>query len=122
MCKEANNLAKTTTKPLAQTRKVRKAIDPEVREKQLIALAVNRAEQQLLDGTASSQVITHYLKLGTKNAELEREKLKKEVAVLEAKAEMLQANKNAEKKYDEVLKALKVYNGFGEENDYYHES
>lgn len=115
-------MAKTTTKPLAQTRKVRKAIDPEVRENQLIALAVNRAEQQLLDGTASSQVITHYLKLGTKNAELEREKLKKEVAVLEAKAEMLQANKNAEKKYDEVLKALKVYNGFGEENDYYHES
>lgn len=115
-------MAKTTTKPLAQTRKVRKAIDPEVREKQLIALAVNRAEQQLLDGTASSQVITHYLKLGTKNAELEREKLKKEVAVLEAKAEMLQANKNAEKKYDEVLKALKVYKGFGEENDYYHES
>ena len=69
-------MAKQTTKSPKETRKIRPALSPEARENQLIDLAVNLAEQQLLDGTASSQVITHFLKLGTTRAELEKEKLK----------------------------------------------
>ena len=114
-------MAKNKTKASETTQKVRRAIDPEAREKQLIAYATNLAEQQLLDGTASSQVITHFLKLGTAKAELEKEKLRNENAVLEAKTEMYKANQSADKKYDDVLRALKVYNGVGEEEDYYHE-
>ena len=57
-------MAKQTTKSPKETRKIRPALSPEARENQLIDLAVNLAEQQLLDGTASSQVITHFLKLG----------------------------------------------------------
>ena len=65
-------MAKTSTNSV---RKARPAISPEARENQLISLAVDLAERQLMDGSASSQVITHFLKLGTTRAELEKEKL-----------------------------------------------
>ena len=54
------------------TKKIRPAMSPEARENQMIALAVDLAEKQLLEGTASSQVITHYLKLGTTKEKIER--------------------------------------------------
>ena len=57
--------------------KIRPALTPEARENQLVSLAINLAEQQLRDGTASSQVITHYLKLGSQKERLEREKLQR---------------------------------------------
>ena len=59
----------------------------EARERQLIALAFDTAEKQMLDGTASAQVITHYLKLGTPRERLERKKLEEENALLRAKVE-----------------------------------
>ena len=59
-------------------KKIRPALSPEARENQMISLAVDLAEKQLIEGTASSQVITHFLKLGTTKAELEKEKLRKE--------------------------------------------
>ena len=59
-------------------RKIRPALTPEARENQLISLAVDLAEKQLQEGTASSQVITHYLKLGSMRERLEREKLEEE--------------------------------------------
>ena len=57
---------------------VRPALTPEARENQLISLAVDLAEQQLRDGTASSQVITHYLKLGSTKEKIEKEILEKQ--------------------------------------------
>ena len=48
-----------------RSRKIRPALTPEARENQMISLAVDLAEKQLMEGTASSQVITHYLKLGS---------------------------------------------------------
>ena len=74
-------------------RKIRPALTPEARENQMIALAVDLAEKQLLEGTASSQVITHYLKLGTTKEKLEREILEKQKALIEAKTENLQSAK-----------------------------
>ena len=68
---------------------IRRAIDPKVRENQMIALAINRAEEQLRDGTASSQVIVHYLKLGTVQQKLEMEKLENENLLLKKKVEAL---------------------------------
>lgn len=104
---------KTSGSPLA--RKQAPATTPEARERQLIALAVDRAEQQLLDGTASSQVITHFLKLATEKEHLEREKLERENELLRAKTEALQAEKTKEELYRNVLTALKKYSGQGDD-------
>lgn len=99
------------------TRKIRRALTPEARENQLVSLAVDLAEQQLLDGTASSQVITHYLKLGTMKERLEREKLEKENELLKAKTESLQSAKNVEELYAKAIDAMKSYSGMGSMDD-----
>lgn len=91
------------------------AATPEERENQLISLAFDRAEQQLRDGTASSQVITHFLKLGTVKAEYEVEKLKKENALLEAKTSAIESQENIEKLYADAIEAMKKYRGNSEE-------
>ena len=99
------------------TRKIRRALTPEARENQLVSLAVDLAEQQLLDGTASSQVITHYLKLRTMKERLEREKLEKENELLKAKTESLQSAKNVEELYAKAIDAMKSYSGMGSMDD-----
>ena len=74
-------------KSTGTAKRTRPALTPEARENQLIAMAVDLAEKQLLEGTASSQVITHYLKLGSSRDRLEREKLQEENKLLRAKTE-----------------------------------
>lgn len=93
------------------------ATTPEARENQLISLAVDLAEQQLLDGSASAQVITHYLKLGTTRASLEREKLERENELLKAKTENLQGQKRMEEIVEEAIKAMRSYSGIDDEED-----
>lgn len=99
------------------TKRIRPALNPESREKQLISLAVDLAEKQLLEGTASSQVITHYLKLGSSKEKLEREKLEKENELLRAKTEALQSAKRMEGLYEEALNAFRTYSGVGGQTD-----
>lgn len=99
-------------------RKMRPALTPESRENQLVSLAVDLAEQQLRDGTASSQVITHYLKLGSTREKLERERLEEENKLLRAKTENLQSMKRVEELYSEALRAMRNYNGQGEPDEY----
>lgn len=79
------------------------------RENQLISLAVDLAEQQLRDGTASSQVITHYLKLGSTRNEMEKEAMKEEIKLLKAKTEHLEAQKRSEEMYERAIKAMQTY-------------
>lgn len=101
--------------------KVRPALTPEARENQMISLAMNLAEKRLLEGTASSQEITHFLKLGTSKAELEKEKLKAENELLKVKAEAYQSAKEVEKMYAEAITAMRDYSGqgdVGDEDDY----
>ena len=99
-------------KSKTNVKKTRKpALSPEARENQLIALAIDRAEQQLLDGTASSQVITHYLKLGSSKDRLDREKVAGEIKLLDAKVETLKSAKKVEELYTEALKAMRSYQG-----------
>lgn len=104
-------------KAVNSSKKIRPALTPEARENQLVSLAVDLAEQQLLDGTASSQVITHFLKLGTEKERLEREKLRKENNLLGAKTESLQAAQRVEELYMNALSAMKNYSGFGSSED-----
>ena len=98
-------------------RKIRPALTPEARENQLISLAVDLAEKQLLEGTASSQVITHYLKLGTTKEKLEREILEKQKELIEAKTENLQSAKRIEELYKNALDAMKNYSGHMTESE-----
>lgn len=95
----------------SSTRKIRPALTPDARENQLISLAVDRAEQQLLDGSASSQVIVHYLKLGSSRERLERERLEEENKLLRAKTENLQSLKRSEELMEEAIRAFRNYNG-----------
>ena len=95
------------------SKKIRPALTPEARENQMISLAVDLAEQQLRDGTASSQVITHYLKLGTQREMLERQRLEHENKLLIAKTEALQSAKRMEELYANAIEAMKRYGGHG---------
>ena len=90
---------------------------PEARENQLISLAVDLAEQQLRDGTASSQVITHYLKLGSSKERIEKEILEKQRELIVAKTEQLHSQKRVEELYANALNAMKRYSGGGSADD-----
>ena len=97
---------------------------PEARENELIAAAVNLAEKQLLDGTASPSVITHYLKLASSRERLQKEKLERENAVLKAKAEAYESNKRTEELYSKAIEAMRSYSGMitsqdEDEKEYY---
>lgn len=109
----AKSKADSTAKPM------RPAITPEGREKQIISLAVDLAERQLREGTASSQVITHYLKMGSPREKLERERLIEENKKLRAQTEELQARKVTEELYKEAIAAFRKYQGFEEVPDDY---
>lgn len=111
-------MAKATTKSSNSRRKPIPSLDPEARENQMIALAVDLAEQQLIDGTASSQVITHFLKLGTTKAELEKEKLRRENEVLSAKAKAYQSGEEMKELYENAIKAMRDYAGQGDPDEY----
>lgn len=97
-------------KPQA-TRKTRPATTPEGREQQMIALAVDRAEQQLRDGSASAQVITHYLKLATSREKLEQEKIRNQNRLLVGQAEALASAQRMEEAYEKALDAMRAYSG-----------
>ena len=101
-------MAKSKNKPQVKSRP---ALSPETRENQLIALAVDLAEKQLREGTASSQVISHFLKLGSTVANLEKERLKNEVTLMKAKTESIKAAKNIESLYKEAINAMRSYGG-----------
>lgn len=94
------------------------ALSPQSQENRMINLAVNLAEKQLMDGTAKSQVIVHFLKLGTEQAALEKERLRRENVLLEAKTRSFDTMAHAEELYNNAIRAFKTYSGNGgEDND-----
>lgn len=97
------------------SRMMRPALTPEARENQLISLATDLAEQQLRDGTASSQVISHFLKLGSTKERIEKEILEKQKELISAKTEALQSAKRVEELYANAISAMRMYSGHGEE-------
>ena len=99
-------------------RKRRPALSPEARDAQLISYAYDRAEQQILDGTASSQVITHFLKMGSEKEKLELERLREENALLRAKAKAIEESGEIKALYEQALKAMRTYAGLGDPDDY----
>lgn len=101
-------------------RKMRPALNPESRENQLVSLAVDLAEKQLQEGTASSQVISHYLKIGSSKERIEKEILEKQKELIVAKTENLQSAKRIEELYENALNAMRNYSsqGGGSDDDY----
>lgn len=85
-------------------------------ERKLINLAVDLAAKQMEDGTATSQVVTHFLKLATSKANLELEILRKQSAFLTAKTDALESVKRVEELTDAALQAMRSYTGVGGEN------
>lgn len=105
-------------KQSSSQRRSRPALTPEARENQLISLAVDLAEQQLREGTASSQVITHYLKLGSTREKLERERLEEENKLLRAKTKAYDNADEIKILYTDALKAMRNYAGQGDPDEY----
>lgn len=98
---------------MSETRKRRTAMSVEARENQMIALAVDLAEKQLMEGTASSQVITHYLKLGSTKERLEKEMMEEQKKLLKAKTEALESAAEIKEMYENALSAMREYSGHG---------
>lgn len=109
--KEAVSLKKHNENSGVPTVKRRPARTTEERENQLISLATDLAEKQLIEGTASSQVITHYLKLGSSKEKLEKEILEKQKELISAKTESMQSAKRIEELYTQAMNAMRGYRG-----------
>jgi hypothetical protein len=101
-------MAKKTGKGITKSRP---GLTPESRENQLISLAIDLAEKQLREGTASSQVISHFLKLGSTTNMLEKETLKKNLDLITAKTEAIKSGKVIEELYTNALAAMRKYSG-----------
>lgn len=93
------------------------ATTPEIRENQLIAAAERLAEQQLLNGTASSAVIVHYLKLGDPKNKLEIEKMKLENELTAAKTKAVNEARDTQQMFEEAIAAFKTYSGHGDDEE-----
>jgi hypothetical protein len=89
----------------------RPASTEENREGQLVSLAIDLAEKQIVDGTASSQVMTHFLKLGSTREKLEQERLRRENELLKAKIDQLASAQRMEELYADALRAMSTYSG-----------
>ena len=107
--------ADTSVPKKKSTRKPAPAKTKEARQQQLENLAMNLAEKKLRDGTASSQIICHFLNLTTAKAELEQEKIKADVKLQEAKVNALESQKTSEELYRRAIVAMKKYQGISDE-------
>ena len=96
---------------MAEPKRRRRATTPEAREHQLVSLAVDLAEKQLIDGTASAQVITHYLKLASTREKLEQERLSLENQLTKAKTDQIASEVNKEEMFARAIAAMADYSG-----------
>lgn len=90
---------------------IRPALTPEARENQLISLAIDLVEQRLLDGTASSQETTHFLKLASRKAKLETERFALENELIKAKTQALRDQADMKALYADAIAAMRRYSG-----------
>lgn len=89
----------------------RPATTPDARETEMINLADQLAERQMREGTASAQVITHYLKMGSSRERLEQHKLSLETELVKAKTEQIAGMQRQEELFAEAIKAMRAYQG-----------
>ena len=111
MAKVKNNNSSSSRKS------VRPALSPENREKQLISMAMDLVEQRLIDGTASSQETTHFLKLATSKARLETQLLEAQSELAVAKAENIKYAQRKDEEFKAAVAAMMRYQGRDEDDD-----
>ena len=111
-------MARVKTAGSNQTPKLRPALNPDARENQMIALAMDLVEQRLRDGTASSQETTHFLKLASPTNKLQQRKLELENELTAAKTKALGDAQEIKVLYEEALKAMRRYGGHDDNEEY----
>lgn len=100
---------------------MRPALTPEARENQLISLAIDLVEQRLIDGTASAQETTHFLKLASRKAKIELERAELENELIRAKTQSIRDQADMKTLYKDAIDAMRRYGGHGgdvEDDDY----
>lgn len=100
-------------------RPMRPALTPEGREAQMISLAMDLVEQRLRDGTATSQETTHFLRLATRQSDMERKLMEKELELKEAKTQQIKSQARIEELYTNALDAMRRYSGHSNEDGNY---
>lgn len=105
-------------KAIKESRSGRPALTPEARENQMISLAIDLAERQLREGTASSQVITHFLKLGSTKERLEMDILREQKGLVQAKTKAYASAEEIKELYKDAMEAMKQYGGHGGAEEY----
>lgn len=99
-----------------QPRRRPPARNPEDREIQIAAKAIGLVERQIDEGTVSAQVLSHYVKFASREAELQREKLRRENELLKAKVDGMASTQRLESLYEDAIKAMRSYSGEDEED------
>lgn len=111
-------MAKGTSKtPASSSVSMRPGLTPEAEENQIIAMAYQEVKRRIADGTASSQELTHFLKMGSSKARLENERLIEENKLLRAKTKALESAEDMKELYAEAIKAMASYQGHGDIED-----
>ena len=117
--KEAGTMAKAKgSQSSGNVRQIRPALTPEARQNQLIALATDLVEKRLIEGTASSQETTHFLKLATQEAKLKVKILEKQEELISAKTESIKSSQRTEELYRDAIIAMRKYSGGGTDGDF----
>jgi len=102
----------TSRKPTeVAVRRLPAATTPEARENQLISQAYDLAEKQIAEGTASAQVVTHFLKLGSSRERLEQRRIDREIKLADAKIESMASMARVEALYEDAMIAMRTYQG-----------
>lgn len=104
---------------MATKKTKRKALSPEIREQQITLMAYDEVEKRIKNGTATSQELTHFLKIGSQRYEYEIEKLKRENELLEAKKKSLDSSEVIKELYQNALNAFSSYSGNENEDEEY---
>lgn len=94
------------------------ATSPREREQQLIGMAYDLAEKQLAEGTASSQVISSFLKLGSSREELEQERIRHENELSRVKREQIESEARMEDLFTNAINAMRSYSGVADPSEY----
>ena len=81
-------------------------------ENECIALSYELAKKRLVEGTATSAEIVHFLKLGSMKEQLDEELIRKDMALKDAKIESLQTNKQIEEMFSEAMRYMSRYQGY----------
>lgn len=100
------------------SKEIRRPINPENAEAQCVALAMDLARKRLIEGTASAQEVTYFLKLGNQEAKLKLEMLEVERELAKAKADKIKSEERSEKMYADAIAAMRDYQGYGDPDEY----